>query len=99
MTSAKARLTLVNEISEDTLTGIEDFSHVWLIFLFHKDMGPEVDTPKEDHQSSSESDSEGKFNGLFANRDSQRINPIGLSLAKLDKVDGKTLYVSGVDVI
>lgn len=42
---------------------------------------------------------EGKKKGVFATRSPHRYNPIGLSLAKLDKVDDRTIYISGSDLI
>jgi tRNA-Thr(GGU) m(6)t(6)A37 methyltransferase TsaA len=33
--NARARLTLVNEISSSCLEGLEDYGYVWLIFIFH----------------------------------------------------------------
>ena len=35
--------------------------------------------------------------GLFATRSPNRPNPIGFSVIKLDKIDGATLHVSGID--
>ena len=37
--------------------------------------------------------------GVFASRSPHRPNPLGLSLVKLEKVEGDTLYLSGIDLI
>jgi tRNA (Thr-GGU) A37 N-methylase len=38
--------------------------------------------------------------GVFATRSPHRFNPIGLSLAKLEKIENKrTIIVSGIDLI
>ena len=37
--------------------------------------------------------------GVMASRSPHRINPIGLSLVRLDRVVGDTLYLSGIDLI
>jgi tRNA (adenine37-N6)-methyltransferase len=38
--------------------------------------------------------------GVFATRSPHRYNPIGLSLAKLEKIEDKrTIIVSGIDLI
>ena len=42
---------------------------------------------------------DGKKRGVFATRSPHRPCPIGLSLAKLESVEGSTVYVSGVDMI
>lgn len=41
----------------------------------------------------------GEKKGVFATRSPHRYNPIGLSLAKLDKIEGRTIYFSGSDLI
>lgn len=83
----------VGNNEEHALEGLEGFSHVWLIFVFHKNRGKEfvrnkVRPPKI----------EGK-KGLFATRTPHRPNPIGLTLCKLDRVEGCTLFVSQHDLI
>ena len=35
--------------------------------------------------------------GLFASRSPNRPNPIGISVVKLKKITGNTLYISGID--
>ena len=37
--------------------------------------------------------------GVFSSRSPHRPNPIGLSLAKLDGIDGNVLYLSGIDIL
>lgn len=36
---------------------------------------------------------------MFATRSPHRYNPIGLSIAKLDKVEERTIHISGIDLI
>lgn len=95
MKGAKARLTLVNEINSSCLDGLEDYSYIWLIFIFHiglndyNNLKTKIAPPKL----------EGKKKGVFATRSPHRYNPIGLSLAKLEKIEGKTIHLSGADLI
>ena len=42
---------------------------------------------------------EGEKMGVFATRSPHRYNPIGLSIAKLDRLDGRTIHISGIDLI
>lgn len=42
---------------------------------------------------------EGEKKGVFATRSPHRFNPIGLSLAKLDKIEGNVIHLSGSDLI
>lgn len=37
--------------------------------------------------------------GVFATRSPHRYNPIGLSIAKLDRIDERTVWVSGIDLV
>ena len=93
--NAKARLTLVNEISPSCLDGLEDFGYIWLVFIFHIGLSDynnkksKIAPPKL----------EGKKKGVFATRSPHRYNPIGLSLAKLEKIEGRTISISGADLI
>jgi len=80
----------------DALRGLESFSHVWIVFLFHKAgeraWRPTVETPRVE--------AEGKI-GVFASRSPHRPNAIGLSAVKLDRIDFEKLevHVSGVDIL
>ena len=93
--NARARLTMVNDINASCLEGLEDYGYIWLVFIFHIGLNDynnkksKIAPPKL----------EGKKKGVFATRSPHRYNPIGLSLAKLDKVKGRTIYISGADLI
>jgi tRNA (adenine37-N6)-methyltransferase len=88
-------LTLVKDLNESSLEGLEDYGYVWLVFIFHIGMNDynskksKIAPPKLG----------GKKIGVFATRSPHRYNPIGLSLAKLDKVEGRTIYISGADLV
>jgi tRNA-Thr(GGU) m(6)t(6)A37 methyltransferase TsaA len=75
---------------EEGLTDLEGFSHLWLIYLFHLAGEPRLtvkpfleDVPR----------------GVFATRAPRRPNPIGLSLVRLVRRVGRTLYVEDVDIL
>jgi tRNA (adenine37-N6)-methyltransferase len=81
------------EVFQDYRPGLKDldgFSHVILLYHFHHSHSfnlqvvPFLDT--EQH-------------GVFATRAPKRPNQIGLSIVKLDKVEGGVLYIQNVDVI
>ena len=81
----------------EMLSGIEDFSHLWLIFGFSKAgrlKGATVRPPRLGGN---------KRMGVFATRSPYRPNPIGLSCVKLEGVkreaEGLFLLVSGVDLL
>jgi len=84
---------------EDAIRGIEDFSHLWLIFDFsevHREkFSPTVRPPRLGGN---------KRVGVFASRSPFRPNSLGLSVVKLEKIEklkqeGITLIVSGVDIL
>ncbi len=83
---------------ENALRGIEEYSHLWLIWGFsevEKDTwSPTVRPPRLGGN---------KRMGVFATRSPYRPNPMGLSSVKLLKVehtqkDGCVLWVSGADL-
>ena len=77
------------EISLETL---DDFSHFWIVYHFHKNEShpkPLIAPPRLD----------GKKVGVFATRSPHRPNPIGMSLVKLDQIEGSTIYFYGSDMV
>jgi len=73
----------------DGLKGIEKFSHIAVIFLFHKSKGYHLVQVARD----------GETRGVFATGSPFRPNPIGLSILKLIKVEDNILYVKWLDMI
>ncbi|OGR53275.1 MAG: tRNA (N6-threonylcarbamoyladenosine(37)-N6)-methyltransferase TrmO [Elusimicrobia bacterium GWA2_62_23] len=76
-----------------SLAGLANFSHVWLLSWFH------LNTNKTFHPKIHPPRMKGGKIGVFASRSPHRPNPIGLSLARLEKVEGDTLHLSGIDLI
>jgi len=75
------------------LDGIEDFSHVFVVFYMHQVSEKETKILKVHPR--------GRMNlpllGVFATRTAFRPNPIGLTLVELLKRKGKVLVVRGLD--
>ncbi len=75
---------------EEGLADLDGFSHIILLFHFHKSKGfklkviPFLDTVHR---------------GLFSTRAPKRPNSIGLSVVKLLKVEGNILTIEGVDML
>ena len=74
----------------DGLKDLEGFSHVIILYHFHRSKGfklhvvPFMDsTPR----------------GVFATRAPKRPNPIGLSVIKLQKIQDNILYVENVNIL
>lgn len=73
------------------LDGLEEFSHLYLIYHFHQATpGPMRETPFLDEE---------KPRGIFSIRHYNRPNPIGLSIVELKYIEGDTLFVAGIDVL
>lgn len=85
--------------NSDALRGIEEYSHLWLIWEFSKskqeEWSPTVRPPRLGGN---------KRMGVFATRSPFRPNPIGLSSVKLLQVEwdtpvGPVLHVEGADIL
>ena len=83
----------------DALRGLEDFSHIWLIWQFsgavRESWSPTVRPPRLGGNARM---------GVFATRSPFRPNPIGLSAVRLEGVDlhtpdGPVLRVAGADLM
>jgi tRNA-Thr(GGU) m(6)t(6)A37 methyltransferase TsaA len=80
--------------SPEAIRGIEGFSHLWLIFGFHETVAqgwkPTVRPPRLGGNQRV---------GVFASRSTFRPNGLGLSLVRLEGVDGNELLLGGVDLL
>jgi tRNA-Thr(GGU) m(6)t(6)A37 methyltransferase TsaA len=75
---------------EHALCDLERWDRLWVIFWFHLNEGwrPKVLPPRSDRRR-----------GVFATRSPHRPNPLGLSVVRLERVDGLVLYVRDVDMV
>jgi tRNA (adenine37-N6)-methyltransferase len=86
---ARGRVEVYPQFAEG-LEGLEGFSHIILLYVFHRSQGYSLKvTPFLDHRQ----------HGLFATRYPQRPNPIGLSIVRLLEREGRWLEVEGIDVL
>ena len=75
---------------EEGLKDIEGFSHLFVIWIFHRAQGCElVGVPPCDDRS----------HGVFAVRSPRRPNPVGLTVVELLRRDRNQLFVRGVDML
>lgn len=92
--AAKSRLKIRKEFQpRESLRGLEGFSHVWILSYFH------LNTNKGFKAAAHPPRLRGATIGVFASRSPHRPSAIGLTLAKLDRIDGDTLYFSGLDLV
>ena len=82
----------------ETVRGLEQFSHLWLIFQFDR-----IETGKWHPTVRPPRLGGNRRMGVFATRSTHRPNPIGLSKVELKKVECKNgdvkLYVGAVDLV
>jgi tRNA (adenine37-N6)-methyltransferase len=76
--------------------GLSEFSHIWLIFGFHKN-----DSQKSNsyHAKVFPPRLNGESLGFLATRSPHRPNPLGLSLVYLERIEADRILVSGADLI
>lgn len=93
--SATATLELVPPFNTpDALRGLEAFSHLWIVFLFHQ-------SAREGWKATVRPPRLGGNEriGVFASRSNFRPNPIGLSVVELLSIDETSLALGGGDFL
>ena len=100
LVNTKAKIIFEKEYrDESALRGLEDFSHLWLIWEFSevdkKEWSPTVRPPRLGGN---------KRVGVFATRSPYRPNNIGLSSVKIERIykdgeNGTVIEVSGADLL
>ena len=89
----RGKIIINKSIDINSFEGIENFTYIWIIYIFHLHtnfQGAKISPPKY---------SEGKKLGIFATRSPHRINPIGLTLCKFEKIENNEIYISCVDMV
>jgi tRNA-Thr(GGU) m(6)t(6)A37 methyltransferase TsaA len=75
---------------EAGLKDLDGFSHIVLLYHFHRSQGFSLElVPFMDTQS----------RGVFATRAPKRPNAIGLSLVALVRIEGRVLHIQNVDIL
>ena len=92
---ARASLTLTCfDTPAPSLDSLQEFSHVWVLFVFHQNgkatAKPKVAPPRLGGD---------KRVGLFSTRTPHRPNPIGISLGRIESVQGDTVHITGLDIV
>ena len=88
--SAAIGLVEVYPAFAEGLKDIEDLSHIYLLYVFHKSSGYTLQVkPFLDDRE----------HGIFATRYPYRPNPIGISTVRLISRQGNILTIEGVDVL
>lgn len=90
-----SEIIISDKLPEDCIKGIEEFSHLEVIFYFHladlMKINISAGHPRENK----------KFPkvGIFAQRKKARPNLLGSTIVKLINVNGRSVKVSGLDAV
>jgi tRNA (adenine37-N6)-methyltransferase len=78
-------------IPEAALADLEGMERIWVLSWLHRGEGwsPSVRPPRGTRQP----------RGVFATRSPDRPNPIGLSSVRLLRIEGRRLFVRGIDLL
>ncbi|GAA6206621.1 tRNA (N6-threonylcarbamoyladenosine(37)-N6)-methyltransferase TrmO [Thalassotalea sp. SU-HH00458] len=99
VTAATGKVVLLNKANNiDLVRDLAQFSHIWLIFVFHathqQGWKPLVRPPRLGGN---------KKTGVFSTRSTFRPNPIGMSVVRLEKITyinkQVELHISGLDLL
>src|SRR6185369_15301346 len=90
-----SEIILADEFSGDCLKGIDEFSHLEIIFHFHllkdNDVVFDLRHPRNNKAY--------PLTGIFAQRGSSRPNKLGATIVELIEVKNRSLVVKGLDSI
>ncbi|MCK5823741.1 MAG: tRNA (N6-threonylcarbamoyladenosine(37)-N6)-methyltransferase TrmO [Bacteroidales bacterium] len=91
--SSAKNISGVVEVYPEFVDGLKDldgFSHIILLYYFHLSKEAKlISKPFMDDVP----------HGVFATRAPSRPNPIGISYAKIEKIEGNKIFVTGLDVL
>lgn len=91
----KSTIILTDAFTEESVEGIETFSHIEVIFYFHKVTDEQIQYTAR-HPRNNEAYPKV---GIFAQRGKNRPNRLGKTIAKVMGREGKTIVVEGLDAI
>lgn len=108
--STRAKVVFQRSVSPEALIGLEHFSHVWIVFVFHMNTNGKNSRAHQGLRSDSH-----RFTfpakiappmlkervGVFSTRSPHRPNPVGITLATIASIDqsARTVFLTGVDLV
>ncbi|MBN2637709.1 MAG: tRNA (N6-threonylcarbamoyladenosine(37)-N6)-methyltransferase TrmO [Bacteroidales bacterium] len=75
---------------EEGLNGLKDFTHAYFIFHFHLSESYDLIQKTPRHHAEK---------GVFAIRSPRRPNPIGLTIVRIQRIEGNKIYFSAPDML
>ena len=93
--SVLSKIELANSIRESSLNGIQEFSHLEIIFYFNQVSDDDIQYEARHPRNNKEFPKV----GIFAQRGKNRPNKLGVTIVELQEVKNRTLLVKGLDAI
>ena len=93
--SVASEIRLDESLLEESLDGIETFSHAEIIFYFDQ-VADEKEIPLSRHPRGNK---DWPKVGIFAQRNKDRPNHLGLTIVKIIGREGRSLFVKGLDAV
>lgn len=90
-----SEIVIAEDLGEDSLSEIESFSHIEVIYFFHLVSDEKIETGARHPRNNAAWPKV----GIFAQRGKNRPNRLGATMARLIRREGHTLFVSGLDAI
>ncbi|HQR33181.1 MAG TPA: SAM-dependent methyltransferase [Blastocatellia bacterium] len=90
-----SEIILNEELPEESLSEIETFSHIEVIYFFHLVDEQKIETGARHPRNNSQWPKV----GIFAQRGKNRPNRLGATIVRLVRREGRTLLVAGLDAI
>ncbi|QLI83265.1 SAM-dependent methyltransferase [Chitinibacter fontanus] len=91
----QACITLSAGFTPEALQGLETFSHVEVLFIFHEVAANKITTTARHPRNNPDWPKV----GIFAQRGKNRPNRIGSTICRISRVEGSKLYVTELDAI
>lgn len=92
----KSRIELdVARFTPDCLLGLADFSHIEVVFLFHRVEESQIETGARHPRGRTD----WPKTGIFAQRGKNRPNRIGVTICRQLSVQGLSIEVAGLDAV
>ena len=93
--SVASEIRLDESLPEESLDGIETFSHAEIVFYFDQ-VADEKEIPWSRHPRGNK---DWPKVGIFAQRNKDRPNHLGLTIVKIIRREGRSLFVKGLDAV
>lgn len=93
--SESAVIELALGFTADAIAGLGDFSHAEIAFVFDKVPMEKIETGARHPRNRAD----WPLVGIFAQRGKNRPNRIGITVCRIERVDGTRIHVRGLDAI